>query len=513
MVAGGGKRALEPVSADSPLLSIIGIQKRFPNGTVALRGVDITVHSGTVHGLVGANGAGKSTLVKVLSGAMSPTAGELRWKGETVVWADPRSAQTAGVATVYQHIPLVPKLSVLENVCMSDTGMFRTTRAMRRRLYQTMQMIDYEIDPSILVEDLSIGERQMVAILQALESGAELIIFDEPTASLSRGERDLVLAAMRHLANRGKTLIFVSHLLEEVMSSTDWITTLRDGQVVLDAPTRSLTSDQLITAIVGKTLLAIEHRTDTPIRRMERPVVILEKVSSANGLVNVSFSVYRGEILGLAGLMGSGRSEILRAIFGDDSSITGTITVDGRAGPRNTSEAVAAGLALVPEDRMKEGLIDDWEIWRNVTLPYLPEVSTIGGVPDPSLEHQRGRHAIESMSIVAPNDTTPVRELSGGNAQKVVFAKWLSGSPRLFLLDEPTAGIDVGAKADILQEVRRLASDGNSIIVVSSEFAELLAICDRVLVVRNGEVVAERMVADTDEHELLALASGLKEIV
>lgn len=495
------------------LLALSGVTKVFPNGTQALRGVDLAAGSNSIRGLVGANGAGKSTLVKIMSGATAPSQGEIRWREQSRSWAKPAEALKAGIATVHQHPQLVPTLSVLENVCLAHPGgpIWHGGRELLN-LYELFDAVEYELDPNALVGDLSIGDRQMVAILQAISQRPELLILDEPTASLSMSEREILHRVMRRLRDQGTGLVFVSHLLDEVMALTDSVTVLRDGRVVLDETTVEISHDELVRAIVGREIQRLEdanlkrvgtHATDV------EPAMRVRGVSARAGARNISFDVALGEVVGLAGLLGSGRSEILHAVYGSDTRLAGSVTVHGRSVRCSPVAAVRAGMALVPEDRGQQGLIRDWEVWRNISLPGLARHSHWSIFPRRAEELERAELAVKELGIQPPSAYTLADELSGGNAQKTVFAKWLHEGVRVLLLDEPTAGIDIGAKRDIQLLIRNLTESGASVVVVDSEFRELLAMADRVLVVRRGRVVAERQSHMTSEGELLALASGL----
>ncbi|RUW78882.1 MULTISPECIES: sugar ABC transporter ATP-binding protein [unclassified Mesorhizobium] len=499
---------------DQPIMQLRGVAKAFPNGTLALRGVDLDIRPGRVHGLLGANGAGKSTLIKILSGAYRATLGEIIWRGQPVSWDSPKAANDMGVATIHQHIPLVPTLSVLENVFLGSHGRWRRSSSSRLQFEELCKRIGYRLDPGELVGSLSIGARQMVSIFQALGTGADLIVMDEPTASLASEERELVYATVRLLSKgENKAILFVSHFLDEVMSLTDEVTVLRDGKAVLRAATADLDENQIAEAIVGKQIVALEHEaqqrhTLEPVSANQDPALRVRELASPGKLSATSFDVARGEVVGVAGLLGSGRSELLHAIYGSDKYATGSVVVDGKSLPRNTGAAVKAGIGLVPEDRMAQGLVPDFEIWRNVSLPALQGVSVFNSLPVAQRERERGWEAIRLLSIKADSPEILVKELSGGNAQKVTIAKWLFSDVKLFLLDEPTAGIDIGAKTEILRLVRQLAGEGKSVIIVSSEFEELLAVSDRILVMRDGRCIAERKIHETTETELLLLAGG-----
>ena len=516
MVSSMGQPGNSDGGADGepPLMRLRGICKTFPNGTQALSGVDLDLRSAEVHGLLGANGAGKSTLIKILSGAMPPSEGEIVWRGEPVALNSPRDANRLGVATIHQHIPLVATLSVLENVFLSQESGWRRSPQFRLQFETLCERLGYWLDPDAIVGDLPIGERQMVAISQALGTGAELIVMDEPTASLAAHERELVYQTIRRLA-RGerKTILFVSHFLDEIMALTDRVTILRDGKAVLRADTADLDQDRLTEAIVGKSIAAFERdaglrATGTAGDGNSPPRLELRDLQSPGKLEPLSLRLIAGEVVGVAGLLGSGRSELLHAIYGSDPDARGAILLDGRSIARSPSASVGAGIGIVPEDRTRQGLVPDFEIWRNITLPALPDVSAMRMLPIAERERARGWEAIRRLSIKASSPDIKVSELSGGNAQKVTIARWLFGNVRLLLLDEPTAGIDIGAKADILRLIRELAASGLAIIVVSSEFEELLAVADRILVLRDGRCVAERAARDTSEHELLLLSGS-----
>jgi ribose transport system ATP-binding protein len=498
---------------NNPIMQLRGVVKAFPNGTLALRGVDLDIEQGKVHGLLGANGAGKSTLIKILSGTYWATLGEIIWRGKPVIWDNPKAANEMGVATVHQHIPLVPTLSVIENTFLGRSGLWRRSSEIRLQFDALCKRIGYWVDPDALVGSLSIGERQMVSIMKAVGTGADLIVMDEPTASLAAQERELVYDTVNRLSKgENKAILFVSHFLDEVMALTDQVTVLRDGKAVLRANTSNLDENRIAEAIVGKQIVALERQAAQRSRMSAAmnatPRLQLRDLASKGKLAPTSLTVAPGEVVGVAGLLGSGRSELLHAIYGSDKHATGAVILDGKPIARNAGAAVKAGIGMVPEDRMAQGLVPDFEIWRNTTLPALSGVSAMNALPIAERERERGWEAIRLLSIKASSPDIRVKELSGGNAQKVTIAKWLFSDVKLFLLDEPTAGIDIGAKTDILRLIRQLASEGKSIIVVSSEFEELLAVSDRILIMRDGKCVAERGVRDTSEHDLLLLAGG-----
>ena len=494
-----------------PVLVVADVHKIYSSGTHALRGVSLAVRPGSVHGLIGANGAGKSTLIRIMSGVETATSGTVSWQGEPVSWTTPSQALAAGMAAVQQHTPLVSTLSVLDNIFLGRKDSIRWDAARREgQLRELCERMDYNIDPHQTIGELSTGGKQMVAILQALARDAKLVLLDEPTAALSPHERDVLFRSIRRLRDQGTTFVFVSHFLDEILDLTDQLTVLRDGQVIADAETSGVSKQDLVTAIVGQRLARVEQQNSTPAGSAGEPLLVVDGLRSPGRFGPVSLTVHAGEVVGLAGLLGSGRTELLEAIYGADRAAAGSVRVGShRLQHRSPRAAVRAGLALVPEDRARQGLLREWEIWRNVSLPYLSSMSRQRLLPDRRRERRVAEQAIAELGIKTPSADAPVGELSGGNAQKVVFAKWLYGPARVFLLDEPSAGVDVGAKSDIIQLIRRLASAGQGVLIVSSEFEELLGVCDRILVIRRGQIISERSVVDTDLHELTALASGL----
>jgi ribose transport system ATP-binding protein len=487
----------------TPLLELAGVAKTWPNGTVALRGVDLTVMPGRVHGLLGANGAGKSTLIKILSGAIPASGGAVTWRGKPVRWASPRAARAAGVATLYQHIPLVPTLSAADNILLEHSGGWRHARAARASAAAVTATLGDPFDLDEIVGELPIGTRQMVAIAQALVGDPALVIMDEPTAALAGHERETVYRTIRQLARAGRAVLFVSHFLDEILALTDEVTVLRDGRAVLHAETEALDEAAIAAAIAGRSVTALARTART--RPVGEARLDVRDLSSPGKLAPTNVSVAAGEIVGVAGVLGSGRSELLHAIYGADPAARGAVTLDGRAIGRFTDETTAAGIALVPEDRARQGFVPTMTIAENIALPAR------GLLIDHAAEASAACAAITRLAIKAEGPDALVSELSGGNAQKVVLARWLTPATRVLLLDEPTAGIDIGARIDILRTVRALADDGLAVMLVSSEFEELLAIADRILVLRDGGIVAE--IADPaalDEVDLIRLAGGTR---
>ena len=490
------------VTDAAPLLAIRNLSKRFPSGTQALSDVSIEVRAGEVHGLLGANGAGKSTLIGILSGALDASGGEIAWRGAPVEWRRPIAARRAGVATIYQHLPLVPTLSALENILLDRRTPTRRDALGRAEAARIVAELGDPFALDDLVGDLPIGTRQMVAVAQALASGADLMVMDEPTASLALAERRVVYDVVRDLARRqGKAVLFVSHFLGEIMALTDRVTVLRNGRDVTCRATADLDERQLAELISGR---EVAQAGRSARRSPGNAVLEVRALASAGRLAASDLKVRAGEIVGVAGMLGSGRSELLHAIFGADRAASGEVTVDGARVEPGTEGAVAAGIALVPEDRKRQGYVGASSIADTIAL-----TDRSGGLlTDRRRDRAAADAAIAELGIKADGAHVAVDTLSGGNAQKVVIAKWLSPAVRVLLLDEPTAGVDVGARADILRLVRRIADDDRAVMLVSSEFAELLALSDRILVMKDGAIVAEVDPEDLLETDLTLLAGG-----
>jgi ribose transport system ATP-binding protein len=489
-------------------LAIRNITKTYPGGTQALRGVSLSLRAGVVHGLVGANGAGKSTLIKIIAGVERPTTGDLLWLGSATDWRRPADAQSAGVAVVHQQSPVVPALSVLENVYLGNqaTGLWRPQDRLSE--FATLcERVAFEIDPHTIVAELSVGDRQMVSILRALAQNPALILLDEPTASISPAERAGVLDAARSLAAAGVAVVFVSHFLNEVMQICDEVSVLRDGQLVDEFDRDGMSVDRMVAGIVGDRLRDVE--AVKPLHDIGDVVLDVRELKTANTDTAVSLQVRRGEIVGIAGLLGSGRTSLLRAIFGADRRAAGEVVVNGTTVSASPRAAVEGGVAFVPEDRMGQGLIGDWEIWRNTSLADSRSLSRRFRFLDVAKERLLAGRAQRELGIVAPSIDTAVKDLSGGNAQKVVFAKWIYKTHHVLLLDEPTAGVDVAGKADLIKLIRDLAGRGIGVLVVLSEFEELLSLVDRVVVLRHGAIETEFSADAVSVAELTASDGGL----
>jgi ribose transport system ATP-binding protein len=475
-----------------------GISKSFGR-TRVLTDVDLAVEPGEVHALLGGNGAGKSTLMKILQGVHQADAGEILVEGEHVHFTSPRDARDRGIAMIFQEFSLIPTLSVAQNVVLRHeqkaAGILLDDREARVRAHRILDEIGVDIDPRSRMSDLSTAQWQLVEIAKALAQEAPVLIMDEPTASLTRTETASLFRIVAQLKNKGLAIVYISHRLEEVFEIADRITVLRDGRVVQTSPTTGIRMDELIAQMVGR---EIEHELQDlrPRRRDGEPLLEVRDLHAGEKVRGISFTLAAGEVLGLAGLMGSGRTELARALFGVDRIDSGEIVLHGRTlRIKRPRDAIDAGIVLVPEDRRQQGLVLDHTIKSNILLPSLRRLVHglarplgLGGLVDDERGEKVATELFARLEIKGGTTRTPVRLLSGGNQQKVVVAKWLATDPEVLILDEPTAGVDIGTKTELITMIRELAGRGKSIILISSESLELLAAADRILVLRDGVV-------------------------
>jgi simple sugar transport system ATP-binding protein/ribose transport system ATP-binding protein len=488
--------------------SVRGIHKRY-GAAVALHDVSLDVAAGEIHALVGENGAGKSTLGKVVAGAVAPDAGEILVDGEPVSYRSPREAIRYGIGLIEQEFALAPDLSVLDNVFLGVEPGRRgvVDRAQQReRFAELAERVGFRERPSAPVRTLRTADQQKVEILRQLVRDSRLIVMDEPTAALTRDEAQRLLQITRELRDDGVTVIYVSHVLGDVLALCDTVTVLKDGRHVKTAPAREETTDSLVTAMLGRSLdVAFPERTPPP---AGAPVVLsVRGLSRPPAFDDISFEVRAGEIVGLAGLVGSGRTEIARAIFGADPA-SGTIAVEGRElRARSPRASIRRGLALLPESRKDQGLVMVRPLAENVTMAHLGEVSR-RGVLQRRREHRLVRDTLRSVDARAASPALPVSSLSGGNQQKAALAKWLVKTPRLLLADEPTRGIDVGAKRAIYDLIRDLAADGLGVLLISSELEEVLGLAHRVIALRAGRIVGEYEGDEADEATVMRTVFG-----
>jgi ribose transport system ATP-binding protein len=479
---------------DPSAVRMTGISKSF-SGIRVLHGVDFDLRKGEVHALVGGNGAGKSTLMKILQGVYTPDEGQITVDGQTVEIRSPNDARALGIGMIFQEFSLIPTLTVAQNIFLGHEprgpGGLIDDRASVRRAREVFSEMGEEIDPNARMLDLSTGYWQLTEIAKALAQDARVLIMDEPTSSLTATEAHSLFALVQRLKERGISIIYISHRMEEIFRITDRITVLRDGRHILTEDTAELTMNQVIDAIVGKTMEQAFAWRERSVDRSVAPLLEVRNLSAGRRVQDVSFDLYPGEIIGLAGLMGSGRTELAQAIFGIERVDKGEILIQGeRIDIGNPEEAIAAGVSLVPEDRRIQGLVLDHSVKNNLLLPLLDRLDRAGIIDDRRGDRMAGS-IVDELSIKTSSIATTVRLLSGGNQQKVVIGKWLATEPEILIMDEPTAGVDIQAKTEILGVIRALADRGKGIIVISSELVELLAVSDRLLVLRDGHIVRE----------------------
>ncbi|MFF5339157.1 sugar ABC transporter ATP-binding protein [Streptomyces althioticus] len=499
------------MAPEPPLLSMSGITKSFP-GVRALDGVDLDVQAGEVHCLLGQNGAGKSTLIKVLAGVHQPDTGTINWRGDDVTLRSPIAAMRLGIATIYQELDLVEHLSVAENVHLGHeptaAGFVVRGRAARASTAELLKRLGHpEIDPGRLVGDLSAAHQQIVSMARALSHDVRLIVMDEPSAALDPDEVDNLFRIVGALTAAGVAVVYISHRLEEIRRIGDRVTVLKDGRAVARGlPAKSTPTGEVVSLMTGRNVeYVFPPRPDTPPVKAAEPVLSVENLSRRGEFAPLDLQVHPGEIVGLAGLVGSGRSEILETVYGARKPDTGRVLVDGKPlRPGSVRAAVRAGLGLAPEERKAQALLMLESVTRNVSVSSMSRFARAGWI-DRGAELGAARAAVRELSLRPDNPDVPVRTLSGGNQQKAVLARWLLRGCRVLLLDEPTRGVDVGARAELYAVVRRLADEGLAVLLVSSEVPEVLGLADRVLVLREGSVVHTAPARELDEHRVLDL--------
>lgn len=460
-------------------------------GVRALKSVDLAVAYGEVHALLGENGAGKSTILKILQGVYQPTSGTIVVNGEEVSGLTPRLAAELGIGMIFQEMSLVPTLTVAQNIYLSREPVNRfgmiSDRQMMERAHDIFASMGVDINPRAEVVGLSAGQQQLTEIAKALSQNVSVLILDEPTSALTSSEVEILFELLGKLRAQGKAIVYVSHRMDEIFRIADRATVLRDGAKIATRPMADYTIETLIADIMGK---ATRDMSDLISETAARSDVVLKlrKLGMQGRPGAVDLDLHAGEVLGLAGLMGAGRSCIARTLFGLQSGAVGQIEINGNAATiSNPSDAMSLGLALVPEDRRRQGLVLDHSVEDNIALPVLDKVS--GKVFVNSTRRAKlAEETIETMSIKTDSRKAPVNALSGGNQQKIAIGKWLASLPQILIMDEPTAGIDIGSKTEIIQLVRALAAEGKSVIFISSELAELLAVSDRIAVIKNGSV-------------------------
>lgn len=494
------------------LLVMKSISKRFP-GVQALEKVDFEAKGGEVHALVGENGAGKSTLMKVLIGIYPPDEGEIFLNQKKVSINNPLEAEKLGISMIFQEFNLVPHLTVAENIFFSALPHNRIGKINWKELWAkseaVLKELEIPINPKAIVKNLTVSEMQMVEIAKALSKNTRIIIMDEPTSALTRGETEILFKQIKKLTSQGVAVIFIGHHLEEIKEIADRITVLRDGRKVATVNNVNVSKEDIAAMMVGRRIETMFPKTQNFSRK---EIILTVKSLTRKGIFeNVSFSLKKGEVLGIYGLVGSGRTQVARSIFGEDPLDEGEVWIESE--PiiiKHPKDAVQKGIGLVPEDRSQHGLLLGMSVRENISLPNLEKASSRGWINNLK-EREMATRQVNKLSIKTPSLDQKVLYLSGGNQQKVVVAKWLEKNPRVLILDEPTRGIDVGAKAEIYSLIDKLAQEGVGIIMISSELPEILGISDRILVMREGRIVAELLREEaTPQKIIMAAAGGMK---
>ena len=501
----------EPIDTH-PYLRFDAISKTFP-GVRALDGVSFNVREGSVHALVGENGAGKSTLLKILSGAYRPDAGQVLLGGKPCTFHDTAGAISAGIAVIYQELHLAPDLSVAENLFLGHLphrAGWLNQRALLAATRKELAALGEEIDPRTRVGKLSIAQRQMVEIAKALSRDAKIIAFDEPTSSLSEREAERLFEVIANLRKQGRVILYVSHRMEEIYRLCDVVTVLRDGRHVETFPQLAgVAADTLINRMVGRAITNIFRYEPRP---YGLPALEVEGIMGRGLAEPASFVVAQGEIAGFFGLVGSGRTELMKLVYGAARPAAGCVKVLGRrVDIGHPADGIHAGIVLCPEDRKKEGIIPARSVMENVNLSSRRHYSRLGCWIDERKERANAQRFVEKLAVKTPSLQQPIRLLSGGNQQKVILARWLSEGMNVILLDEPTRGIDVGAKSEIYSIIYDLATQGIGVVVVSSELPEVLGICDRIHVMRQGRIVGTMLRAEATAEKAMHLALPIAE--
>ena len=487
------------------ILTLKNITKEFP-GVKALDDVTINIERGTIHGLIGENGAGKSTLIKVLAGIYQPNKGEIILDGKPCRFNSPIEARRAGISVVHQEIKLAEPLSVAENMFLGNVQLKNGLvdwKGMRRRAREIVEDLGMDIDINAQVSSLTVAKKQIVEIMHAINNNSRILIMDEPSAVLTDRELEVMFRIVKQLRDEGITIIYISHRLDEIFGLCSNVSVLRDGCHIDTIPVASVDRQGLINMMVGR-----EMGQEYPKEVGNVGGTILEVKNLSRGILqDISFEVKSGEVFGISGLVGAGRTELARAILGIDKPESGEVYVRGKkVHYRTFADAIRDGLGLIPEDRKLQGLVQIMSVKRNTTLVNMKRVLR-AGVISSSLEEKLSKEYADKLHVVTPSMETEVQYLSGGNQQKVVIAKWLFQNSEILFLDEPTRGIDVGAKAEIYRLINRMAKEGKTIIMISSEMPELLGLCDRIMVMHEGHKMGELNAAEATQEKIMALCS------
>ncbi|HAU4328501.1 sugar ABC transporter ATP-binding protein [Citrobacter freundii] len=491
-------------------LQMSHITKRFP-GVLALSNVDFALRKGEVHALLGENGAGKSTLMKILSGVYQPDEGDIVFEDQPVAFANPLSAQKAGITIIHQEFNLFPELTVEENIfigrefCKNNRWRL-DEKQQRQAAIDILQKLNLNISPETLVADLTVAQQQMVEIAKAISVNAKVLIMDEPTAALTETEIDSLFQVTRLLKEQGTGIVYISHRLEELALIADRATVMRDGQFIATVDYDAVKISDLIAMMVGRDLGNIYPRREP--RSQRKPVLEVSGLTRKGVLNDINFTLHQGEILGFAGLMGAGRTELARAIFGADPIDSGTIKLRGKETVvKDIPDAIRQGISYLTEDRKKEGLALGLSVERNIMLGNYPEYSDRYGNVDSKRCQKISQEQVKTLRIKTPHLEQAALNLSGGNQQKIIIARWVCKDTDILIFDEPTRGIDVGAKLEIYELMNRLVAKGKSIIMISSELPEVLGMCDRILVMRNGRITGELASDDATQEKIMQYAT------
>ncbi len=491
------------------ILKIEGISKCY-GGLHALDSVSLDICYGETHALIGENGAGKSTLMKIIGGIVKKDTGRIEFEGSETNFHSPQDALQAGISIIHQELSMLPELNIIENVYM---GRMKTRagridwKLLEKLTRQQLEKVGLTLDPHTIVKSLSMSQKQLVEIAKALSVNAKLIVMDEPTSSLCDVETERLFDVIQDLKRQNISIIYISHKLNEVITISDRISVLKDGRFVETIPGKGATPEKMVQLMVGRDL--VRQHTD---RRIPGPVRLRVTGLSGQRFRNVSFDLHEGEVLGFAGLVGAGRSEVARAIFGADPSTSGTMELGGAAYKvKSPSDAIRSGIAMVAEDRKAQSLFLDLSIRANMSIVHLPKLTVRGRIQENKIQ-ELVKNYQNRLKIKMISDSHPVKSLSGGNQQKTILGRWLATDPRILILDEPTHGIDVGAKSEIYRLIQDLAKEGMSIILISSELPEIIAMCDRVIVMNEGTIKSILKWDEVTEENIMSCAAGINAV-
>lgn len=496
------------IETEPVILKMEGINKSFGDARV-LKNVHFELKHGEIHALVGGNGAGKSTLMKIITGVYTLGSGKIYVNGKETVIEKPLDAKNQGIAMIFQELSLIQSMTVAENIFLGTEIVrhgVRDIKQMRQKTEAVLKRLGIDVDPDTKVSELSVGVSQMVEIAKAVSKDAKILVFDEPTAALSDSETVRLFEMMEQLKKEGVSMVYISHRMNEILNICDRITILKDGEYITTKETGEMTLDKMVSYMMGGASGG-GHKFEWVSRQYDETapdVLTVEHLDINDKIKDISFSLKPGEILGFAGLMASGRTEIMETLFGQRRRRGGTVKLEGKeVHVKNTAQAVSAGFALIPEDRRKEGLVLIHSIKDNAVLPVLSRLAKMKIFNNEKLEKKIVEENIRQLSVKAEHIDQPIGLLSGGNQQKIVIAKWMNTHPKVMMLDEPTAGVDIGAKGEILEIIRKFADQGHGVLFVSSELTEMMAICDRIITIYDGRITGQLCRKDIKSEEEL----------